>query len=64
MNGITTLKLFIENNKALQSKILGDIKTLPNHKLGTSVHEEAFNNPIIYLNDKQKENYKRLISKL
>lgn len=64
MNGITTLKLFIENNKALQSNIVSDIKTLPHHKLGTNVHDEAFNNPIIYLNDQQKQNYKRLISKL
>ena len=64
MTGITTLKLFIENNKALQSKIISDIKTLPHHKLGTNVDDEAFNNPIIHLTDQQKENYKLLISKL
>ena len=64
MNGKESLKLFIENNKALQSKIISDIKTLPHYKLGTSVHDEAFNNPIIHLNDKQKEEYKQLISKL
>ncbi len=64
MNGITTLKLFIENNKALKQKIGNDIKKLPKYRLGTNVHDEVFNNPIIYLNDQQKENYKRLISKL
>lgn len=64
MKGITTLKLFIEKNKALQSKIISDIKKLPKYKLGTNVHDKAFNNPIIYLNDQQKENYKQLISKL
>lgn len=48
-------------NKELESKMIQSIKKLPNYKNLSCVNDDAFNDPILVISEKQKESLKSIL---
>lgn len=63
MNPQSTKTLFEDNNKTIEQRIIEECRDLPIiHKhFATTINDDAYNEPIVNLNQKQKSTLKNLI---
>lgn len=60
---MTTNQIFNQNNKAIEQKLIVKIKDLPIiNKHFSTINDDAYNQPVLQLTEKQNTNFKKLIN--